>query len=715
MKCLPSSLVTGCIKGPGFFGTACPGTPHRSPRRRQSGRKPKLWAGPLAAVLLLFVACPPLSDAQTDQATASMESIVVTAQRPEMSRETGDVNLDSTPSFYSLITRKEFEGKIESLAEVIEKETGVQVRQAGGLGSFSTVSLRGSATDQVLVFLDGILLNDASGGGVDLSTISLSDVESIEIYRGATPVSFGKSSIGGVVNIRTLRAQKGIHGNLAAGYGSFDTRKLSGFLSHKPGRWDYLVSADYQASGNDFKFLNDRGTSWNPKDDREERRHNAQFRENSFLGKIGYDFTEDARLDFMDQWFSKDQGLPTWNNSKLAKTSFDTERNIATVKLTANDVGPYHFNTSTFLDFMHKVEEYDDSEGQVGLGRQRNRYTTNRFGGHCLIDRHTDRNTLSLMLDAQRETYAPEDLLNSKNDLYESSRNSFSIGLQDSLYLFRERVILTPAVRYTHLFDERNGAVNLWRSSDKGSNGDEGSWNPQVGFKVRPRDDLTLKTNIGRYVREPSFFELFGDRGFFIGNPDLKSERGTNFDVGFEYCWPGNHRWVRNVVLSAAYFHNDVSDLITRVYDARGIGKSVNISGSLIRGVETSLKIELLSHFRLIGNYTRQDPIQESEIEAFDGKVLPGRFQESYFGRFEAFYGPVKVYAEHKTEKGLFYDTANLLGAPNKKELNVGASLVLRSFTFTLEARNVGNEQYEDFNGYPMPGRSAYLTVQYKF
>jgi iron complex outermembrane receptor protein len=466
----------------------------------------------VGAVLLLHIAFPIPAGAQTDQETASMDAIVVTAQRPTRSQETGDVNLDATPSFYSLITREEFEGKVESLAEVIEKEAGVQVRQAGGLGSFSTVSLRGSTSDQVLVFLDGILLNDASGGGVDLSTVSLSDVESIEIFRGTTPAAFGRSSIGGVVNIRTLRSQKGIHGSLNAGCGSFDTWKFSGLLNHKPGKWDYLISADHLKSDNDFEFLNDKGTHRNPDDDEVERRHNAQFRESNLLAKAGYDLTEEVRLDFMDQWFSKKQGLPTWNNSESAETSFETERNIATLKLTANDLGPYHFNTSTFLDYTHKVEEYDDSEGQVGLGKQLNRYTTDRFGGHCVGEWHTPWNTLSFMLDAQRETYLPEDLLKSDNEFGESVRDTFSIGMQDTLYLFQERVVVVPALRYTHIHDERRSAVDMWGRSQENSTETIDSWSPQLGVKYQPLEILTLKSNIGQYVREPSFFELFGDR-----------------------------------------------------------------------------------------------------------------------------------------------------------------------------------------------------------
>ncbi len=255
----------------------------------------------------------------------------------------------------------------------------------------------------------------------------------------------------------------------------------------------------------------------------------------------------------------------------------------------------------------------------------------------------------------------------------------------------------------------------MWGRAREGTTEDAGSWSPQLGVKYRLMEALTLKTNIGKYVREPSFFELFGDRGFFTGNTDLKAEKGTNFDAGFEARWPGPDERLKNVTCGAAYFHNTVEDLITRVYDARGVGRSVNISRSLIRGVEASITIDLLKHFRVIGNATWQDPVQENEIEAFDGKILPGRFKRSYLGRLEVFHGPVKVYGEYVTEKGMFYDAPNLLKAEDKREVNLGASFLFRSFTVTLEAKNVGDEQYEDFNGYPMPGRSGYLTVQYKF
>jgi iron complex outermembrane receptor protein len=66
-------------------------------------------------------------------------------------------------------------------------------------------------------------------------------------------------------------------------------------------------------------------------------------------------------------------------------------------------------------------------------------------------------------------------------------------------------------------------------------------------------------------------------------------------------------------------------------------------------------------------------------------------------------------------ESGMYYDTANLLPAKDKKEINAGISYLLGSWTLWLEGKNLTDEQYEDFNGYPLPGRSFFASVKYTF
>ena len=58
---------------------------------------------------------------------------------------------------------------------------------------------------------------------------------------------------------------------------------------------------------------------------------------------------------------------------------------------------------------------------------------------------------------------------------------------------------------------------------------------PQVGVKYVLNAQSHIKANAGRYARIPAFFELFGDRGYFLGNENLRPETGTNIDVGVRY------------------------------------------------------------------------------------------------------------------------------------------------------------------------------------
>lgn len=662
----------------------------------------------LCGCLLILSPLTPLVGAED---TTRLDTVVVTAQKIEAPVQTGDVDKEITPVMSTTIQREEFEGKTENIAEIIEKEVGVQVRQSGGLGAYSETSLRGATSNQVLVYMDGILLNDASGGGVDLSTISLSDVAAIDIYRGATPINFGYAGIGGAVNIRTMRTQKGLKASASAGYGSFNTWKTSGLVNHKPGRFDYLISADHLSSDNDFKITYDNETSWNPDDDRHEKRNNAQVAQVNVLAKGGFDASDTVRLDLMNQYFSKENGLPNWNNSSQASTTMTTTRNIATAKLIADNLTAAQLDTSTQLSYTWKEEEYDDRGGHVGLGRQHNTYTTDRINAEGFVEWLGDRQDLIGTFNYLHETYSGEDHLIAV-DSEESKRDSISLGMQDSFFLFDESLILTPTLRYTWLNDELNGDTDA-SSEERHRRHDYAT--PQIGFVYGPLEWLKFRSNWGQYVRQPSFFELYGDRGIFTGNPDLKEEKGVNFDIGVEGQWMMPTKWLQRFSISAAYFRNDVEDLIAVIYDSRGIGKSVNVEGALIQGVETNAIAEFWNLFRASVNYTYQDGKVESDRSFSDGNQPPGVFKHSILSRLEATYAGFTLYGGYNYESGKYYDTANLLPAAKKREFNMGISWLFGPWLLSLEGKNLTDEKYEDLNGYPLPGSSFYASVKYTF
>ena len=111
---------------------------------------------------------------------------------------------------------------IDDLGSLLLEVPGVTVSRTGAAAAFSTIALRGSNPDEVLIVLDGVPLNMAEGGGVDISTLPLGDVERVEVYRGTSPLAFGESALGGVVSIVT-RTPAANRVTAQAGVGSFGT------------------------------------------------------------------------------------------------------------------------------------------------------------------------------------------------------------------------------------------------------------------------------------------------------------------------------------------------------------------------------------------------------------------------------------------------------------------------------------------------------------
>ena len=84
---------------------------------------------------------------------------------------------------------------------------GLGVVQTGGPGGQASVFIRGTNSEDVLVLLDGVPVNDPSdpNGAFNFGDYTLSDIERIEIVRGPMSGLYGSNAIGGVINIITLQ------------------------------------------------------------------------------------------------------------------------------------------------------------------------------------------------------------------------------------------------------------------------------------------------------------------------------------------------------------------------------------------------------------------------------------------------------------------------------------------------------------------------------
>ena len=137
-------------------------------------------------------------------AAAVLRPFVVPAQEPSLGEVTvragrieQEEEITGRTSFAAVIDTAEKTAEVDTVSEVLSEAVGVQVRRFGGLGAFSTLSIRGSAAGQVQVYMDGIPLGRARNEVVNLATLPLDAVDHLEVYRSGVPIAFSRAGPGG--------------------------------------------------------------------------------------------------------------------------------------------------------------------------------------------------------------------------------------------------------------------------------------------------------------------------------------------------------------------------------------------------------------------------------------------------------------------------------------------------------------------------------------
>ena len=274
----------------------------------------------------------------------------------------------------------------------------MQIRQSGGLGSAAAVSIRGSSSKQVQVFLDGMLLNDPLNGGVDLSFYTLHDIARIQVFPSSPPARFTSAGVGGVVAMESLGADTPPSTQVYLGAGSFDTFKSGLLTSGGKDRFHYWLSLNRQTSDNDYPYEN-RAEWFNPNDGAESRRRNADVTQNDVSAKLGYTFNDQRRLDTLLQWSDRDRGIPSIQNWANNRANLHTKSQRVQVHYQDSGWLNGRLHSSHRLLFARSDESYQDLRGRVGTGRYDVRTDTDQVALNNSVSWLTGGHTLSASLD----------------------------------------------------------------------------------------------------------------------------------------------------------------------------------------------------------------------------------------------------------------------------------------------------------------------------
>ena len=207
------------------------------------------------AVLAVF-ANGPLMAEELDAVELKPDLVVTPSRMPEAR--------DRTLAPVSVISREDIrQSAAQDLFELLRLQPGVDIVRTGGPGTQTSIFLRGSNSNHVLVLVDGVRVSSANTGAYAWEQLPLNQVERIEIVRGPRGSLYGSDSIGGVIHIFT-RSRPEPYARVTAG--SYGTAEFEGGLGFEGEYTRLSLNAGYR-DVKGFSAQDENGFSYDPDDD----------------------------------------------------------------------------------------------------------------------------------------------------------------------------------------------------------------------------------------------------------------------------------------------------------------------------------------------------------------------------------------------------------------------------------------------------------------
>jgi outer membrane cobalamin receptor len=533
-----------------------------------------------------------LGDAPT--LTGVVDTVEVTADRP---------NPLEALSTFAVAHAVVPSGGVATVADIIESGVGTHVRRYGGLGSYSTASIRASSPGQVEIYMDGVPLMSGAWGVVNLADLPLDGLDRIEIYRGGSPVDFGTPGIGGVINLVTRPAGVGRSFAALTG-GSHGTKKLDLLQSGSFRGVGYAVSFDHLRSEGDFDYLDRHGTPENPDDDEIVRRQNNDFRQSDLLARIALPAWRGWSLDASYDYFTKESGVPGIENVHIRSVRYEVFRNMARVSVTSPRLrDAFGFSATAF--HQRRRDLFFNPDDEVGFSRSDTDNLSRAYGANVTATANwpAARQVVRLFAETRRERFTPSDENPAIGTGFTRKRSAMALSAEDGLFI-GDSIEVTAGYRLQQSVDNYTGEVPFGAPP---APREKSNWStfhgPSAGLRWRVHRHVTVRANRTHYARFPSMIELFGASGTVEGNTELTPEEGTTTDVGVSVDLSGREgrradgygsgggAAALQTALELVLFRAERENLITFLQNSQRTVKAFNLESAEVEGAELSASL----------------------------------------------------------------------------------------------------------------------------
>lgn len=520
---------------------------------------------------------------ETNDPAVILDPVVVSASKIP-------TRFEEVTSAVTVITRDEINRmNPASVAGLLQSAPGVYVDRQGSRGGLSSVYIRGADPNYTVILVDGVKMNDptnARGGSFDVSAISLSNIERIEIVRGPVASVYGSDAMAGAVNIITVKGKAQREFSVETGAGSFGDYQGSamalGSVSEYAG---YALTASYADNGEWVKGDAYTGGDVYMKIDMypgESTDVGALLR---FHGNHSESFPDDSggsEYAVFRETDKRDTRELTLGVSLLQHLSENAEVQMS----------------GTWLD---RKEDFDSPGVAPGIRNPAGippNASDSRFGrGQLSAKILTSPNRVfnaTVGIDAELETGRSDFTIktqgSSLEDRFDSNRYMYS-PFFEAQFLSGVGLTLTGAVR-----------VDI-------PDGFDAELSPRIGALYRfGETSTTLKANWGKGFKLPSFFSISNP---IVGNPELEPETSEGYDLTLS-----QELFDRKFQADITAFYNKFNNLID--LNAGPPPQLINRKEVDTKGVELAMAIQAHKRVKLGLNAT----YVKTDIKNSDEKLL---------------------------------------------------------------------------------------------
>jgi vitamin B12 transporter len=609
---------------------------------------PSRWRDAIPIVSVLVLGSVGSSHAQPAPGATIIDPVFVTATRsPQLLTE---LIADVTYIGPDEIAR----ASAQSLAELLQRQPGIQIVTSGGPGSTTGAFLRGANTNQTLLLIDGMRIGSSSTGTAPLEAIPLDQIDHIEILRGPAASLYGADAIGGVIQVFTRSAGGALAANASAGYGTYDTSNLAGGVSGAVGAWRLALQGAHRQSAGFNAIWNPANFSYNPDRD--------GYTNDSGSGRIAYGFAPEQEVSA--QFFKS-----RLNTQFDAGVEFD-DRTITTVESYAvesrNRLAPFWMST------LGAGASSDDSTSQTGFGPSR--FDTLQRQYLWQSDFTLPRGMLSVAAIRREER------LDTDAAFAVTSRNTNAI------------------VGVYQLRDGPNALQANLRHDQSSQYGGRTSGAFSYAYTIVP--ELRASASYGTGFKAPTFNDLYYP-GF--ANPDLEPETARNFEAALRFA---NNEVNAGVVA----YRNRVRDLIVFQCDASFNCAPQNVANATLEGV--TLEFQWLSggaSIRASADFAR--PFDDAT-----GNLLPRRARRYAGLEATQAFGALQLGVQASATSARFDDAANTRRMGGYAIVNLTAEYTLaRRWALFALLGNAFDKHYELAADFSTPGANVFAGVRYRY